>query len=209
MKRIKRSMLLRETKHKIFKFFCSIFLIAATSVGVYSFVSAQSGLTTTHNYNDLPINYVSLPPRLPLDNITDFSTTNSNFRIINDWTGSGTNSPRLFSTKAIVYHGPLTWGDRNTGSTQNASMGTKDIDGSFSFRYPNIAELADGTKADLFVTVSAVKIMVGDRPSGVGASDSVYQPLFYGSTYTEMVSGNPRKNTSNTSAIETTTRSQN
>ena len=205
MKHIKRSMLLRETKHKIFKFFCSIFLIAATSVGVYSFVSAQSGLTTTHNYNDLPINYVSLPPRLPLDNITDFSTTNSNFRIINDWTGSGTNSPRLFSTKAIVYHGPLTWGDRNTGSTQNASMGTKDIDGSFSFRYPNIAELADGTKADLFVTVSAVKIMVGDRPSGVGASDSVYQPLFYGSTYTEMVSGNPRKNTSNTSAIETTT----
>ena len=128
-------------------------------------VDAQTDIVRVSSYDDLPINYVRI--KSPTFDQCTFETTNPDVKMMDYYDLGNGNKPH------IVYVGPLNWGKDRT-STQNASLGTTNVAGSFTLRAKDMAILPDGTKADLLLTFTDWQIMVGTRPAGVSAGQTLY-----------------------------------
>ena len=170
------------------------------ALGMCTAVNAQTGLSSTSSYNDLPVNYVQIGT-LDMNSAT-FTTTNSKIKKVNNYPYE--TSDGLVTVNTIVYNGPLTWGTANRSSSADASLGTTNVDGTFSLRYSNAATLPDGTKADVLLTFSEWKIYSGARPSSVSANQSIYMSIINATHGTEYITGNARLNTTQSVGIAAT-----
>ena len=163
---------------------------------------AQTGISSTSSYNDLPVNHVNVDV-LSLSN-AEFSTTNSEIQFKTNWQSADSSGGGV--TNAVVYDGVPEWGTANTTSSANAKTAQTQVSGSFTLRWNKAATLPDGTKADVQYTFSNWVINLGERPDNVSASALVYVPILTGTSRVSYVTYNPRRSVANTSGVATTVR---
>lgn len=180
--------------------FAAVFCTAALLAAGCRPAAAQTGIASTTNYNDLPVNHVKVE-RLSMDSAV-FSSTNSDIIMTSNWQVADSSGGA--TTKAIMYNGTVNWGTANTTQTANAKTAKNTVPGSFTLRWADAATLPDGTKADVVYTFSNWEFNIGERPSGIAETAKVNVPILQGTGSVSYTTSNPRRGTANTTAVATT-----
>ena len=198
-KRMKKKCAARAVRRAVLPVLAAVFLIAAAA-GMSTVAQAQTGIASTTNYNDLPVNHVKVE-KLAMDK-AQFSSTNSDIIMTSNW--QRVDSAGGATTKAIMYNGEVSWGTSNATQASNAKMAKNNVPGSFTLRWAGAATLPDGTKADVVYTFSNWEFNLGEKPDGVSASAKVNVPILTGTTSVSYVTYNPRRGVANTTGVATT-----
>jgi len=142
-------------------------------------VLAQTITAITNDYNDLAINYVQFD-RLDLTK-AEISTT-GNIKVSRGTfpqvqNGKTPEDGLVYPHVVIYYEGPLTWGTANRTATENAKLGITSVNGSITMRFPKMATLSDGTKADILIDISDIKVGASAKPETIDNNTKVFFPL--------------------------------
>ena len=120
----------------------------------------------------LPMNYVKLK---------GLKTGNAQIESGSGWsikTGYASSSNKI--TQLLVWTGKLTYGSKNVSTKENASLHTNTLP-SVTLRFPNTALKADGTSADVLMTLSEIKYSVGKpKMSGITNNSNVQVCIYAG-----------------------------